>query len=141
MLSDWLGLRKPVLIGCALGLAAMIPLMLLFTGPLLVIVMVFAGLFFGPLIPIAVTIPVELPEVSVRHAGTAAGLLFMGGNLGATFGPIGIGAVIDITGTPWGGIVVATSALLITMLPLMLVRETGSRANPQAVSTGAAAGH
>jgi len=141
MLSDWLGLRRPVLLVCSLGLGAMIPLMLMFDGTALVFVMIAAGIFFGPIIPIAVTVPVELPTIGTHHAGTAVGLMFMGGNVGATIGPLAVGALIDTFGTPWAGFGFAAAALFLTVIPLAKLTETGSRVNPHAGSITSAAGH
>jgi nitrate/nitrite transporter NarK len=87
--------------------------------------MVLAGLFFGPIIPIALTIPVELPEIGTRYAGSALGFVFMIGNIGSILGPITLGYLIDRTGSPLTAFSVAACCLVASLLPLQLVRETG----------------
>jgi MFS family permease len=123
-LSDRLGTRKLVLAVCTVGLAATLPLSLVFDGWVVYLVMVFSGLFFGPIVPITLTIPVELPEIGTRYAGTALGLVFMIGNLGAIAGPITLGYLIDTTGSPVTSFTVAAICLVAALVPLAMVRET-----------------
>ena len=125
--SDAIGRRKPILIVCVLGMAAMLPLMMMVQGIALYAVMFCAGLFFGPIIPVALTIPVELPEIGVKYAGTALGLVFMVANVGAISGPIVLGLIIDLTGLPLLALVTASVGLVISILPLSLVRESGPK--------------
>jgi cyanate permease len=122
--SDRLGNRRRVLMVCALGLAATLPMALVLEGASVYAIMVLAGLFFGPIIPIALTIPVELPEIGTRYAGSALGFVFMIGNIGAILGPITLGYLIDHTGSPLFAFSVAACCLVASLLPLQLVRET-----------------
>lgn len=124
-ISDRLGNRRWVLMICALGLAATLPLALVLEGAGVYAAMVIAGLFFGPIIPIALTIPVELPEIGTRYAGSALGFVFMIGNIGAILGPVTLGYLIDRTGSPLLSFTVAAACLATAVLPLQLVRETG----------------
>jgi MFS family permease len=124
-LSDRLGNRRWVLMICAVGLATTLPLALVLEGPSVYAIMVLAGLFFGPIIPIALTIPVELPEIGTRYAGSALGFVFMIGNIGSILGPITLGYLIDRTGSPLTAFSVAACCLVASLLPLQLVRETG----------------
>ena len=125
--SDRIGKRKLVLIVCVLGLAVTMPAALALEGWAVYGVMVLAGLFFGPIIPIALTIPVELPEIGTRYAGSALGFVFMIGNIGSILGPITLGYLIDTTGSPLTSFTVAAICLMLAVLPLSMVRETGTK--------------
>lgn len=129
-ISDRLGRRKLVLMVCVLGLAATMPMAILLTGPVVYVVMVLAGLFFGPIVPIALTIPVELPEIGTKYAGSALGFVFMIGNVGSILGPVCLGYLIDVTGSPVTSFGVAATLLVCALIPLTLVRETAVK--PQA---------
>lgn len=125
-ISDWLGRRKPVLLVCSLGLAAMLPLLVtLEAGLLLMGVAIMAGVFFGPLIPISVIIPVELKDIGSERAGAALGFMFMVGNIGAILGPILIGLILDATHSAQIAIALPVAALLATAIPLKFLSETG----------------
>lgn len=127
-ISDRLGRRKIVLLTCCLGLAAMIPLMVsLSEGPALIAVMILAGVFFGPIIPISVIIPVELPDVGPAKAGAALGFMFMIGNIGAIVSPLIIGVLLDATGSIGAAMAFPVACLLLTALPLRSLTETGRR--------------
>lgn len=123
-ISDKLGKRKLVLMVCVIGLASTMPLAILLDGPIVYGVMVMSGLFFGPIVPIALTIPVELPEIGTKYAGSALGFVFMIGNIGSILGPVTLGYLIDATGSPFTSFAVAAILLICAILPLTMVRET-----------------
>ena len=125
-ISDRIGRRKLVLMVCVVGLAVMMPLAILLEGAVVYGVMVMAGLFFGPIVPIALIIPVELPEIGTRYAGSALGFVFMIGNIGAILGPVCLGYLIDSTGSPVTSFAVAALLLVCSLLPLAWVRETAA---------------
>lgn len=100
-LSDWLGLRRPVVIGCgtlvAVGVGGMVV-----SGsnlPLSAAVVAIAGLGLGGLAPMIRTLPIELPEIGPRLTGTATGLIFTIGEIGGFLGPVVLGVSVDLTGT------------------------------------------
>ena len=123
MISDRVG-RKPVLVASAIIFGLSIPALLALSGLPLIITLIIAGAAAGPIIPVATAMPVEMPEIGPRLAGTALGILFMIGNLGGFFGPLAAGKMIDMSGSPWSGFLFA--ALLAVLAPLMLfkLRET-----------------
>lgn len=127
-ISDKLGRRKIVLMVCAIGLGVTLPLAILVEGPAIYVVMVLSGLFFGPIVPIALTIPVELPEIGTKYAGSALGFVFMIGNLGSILGPLCLGYLLDVTGSPATSFSVAALLLVLSVFPLTFVRETANRA-------------
>lgn len=100
-LSDWLGLRRPVVIACGALVAAGVG-GLLVTGSNLVFtaaVVVVAGLGLGGLAPLVRTLPIELPEIGPRLTGTATGLIFTIGEIGGFLGPVVLGVSVDVAGT------------------------------------------
>jgi len=100
-LSDWLGLRRPVVIACGALVAAGVG-GLLVSGSNLVLsaaVVLVAGLGLGGLAPLIRTLPIELPEIGPRLTGTATGLVFTIGEIGGFLGPVVLGVSVDLAGT------------------------------------------
>ena len=50
------------------------------------------------LTPILVLTLLELPGVGERRAGTASGLFFSAAHIGGVLGPMGVGALYDLSG-------------------------------------------
>ncbi len=128
VISDYLGRRRIVLMACAIGLAASLPfLVTLPAGAGLMISALMAGLFFGPVIPICIIIPVELKDIGPAKTGAAVGFMFMIGNIGAIFGPILIGLLLDITKSPAYAVALPVFLLLLSIIPLLTLTETGCK--------------
>lgn len=62
---------------------------------LLVSVAVLIGIAVGAYMPLIFVFPLEMREIGAELAGTATGLLFCGGNIGAIFIPVLSGYLID----------------------------------------------
>ncbi len=131
VVSDKLGRRKPIIVACGLCLGLAIPGMLLTTGIPLIFCLMLAGIGFGPLLPVATAIPVEMKAVGPALAGTAVGVMFMIGNTGGFLGPVIAGKLIDTFGTPWAGFGFVSVAALVGACIAMLMQETGRAATPQ----------
>ena len=128
VLSDKLGRRKPMIVGCAICLGLSIPGMLLTSGVPLIVCLIIAGIGFGPLLPVATAIPVEMKAVGPGLAGTAVGVMFMIGNTGGFLGPVIAGKLIDTFGTPWAGFGFVSVAAFVGAFVAMGMQETGRAA-------------
>jgi len=128
MLSDRLGRRKPILIGCAVALTIALPLMVVASGPMLIVALILAGMCFGSIIPVASAVPSEIKAVGPALAGTGVGVMFMIGNTGGFLGPVMSGWLIDTFGTPWAGYGFVTVAAAIAIVLAAKMSETGRAA-------------
>ena len=121
--SDWLGKRKPVLIGCVTLLACTIPGMLFLDGWMLVLNMLLAGVAMGPILPMAVAMPVEMDGVGHVLAGTAIGVMFMFGNIGSVLGPVLLGNALTLVEVTWHAFLLPMVSLLLATIPLSFIKE------------------
>jgi MFS family permease len=124
MLSDKVGKRKPFLIYPALFAAICVPFFVVFSGGLLVIVLIIVGACIGTFAPIIFTIPVEMDQIGTELSGTAAGVILMLGNTGGFIGPALAGKLMDMTGTMWPGFIFIAAALFIAGICIFPVTET-----------------
>ena len=90
-ISDWVGLRRPIMsagfLVCGVsGFAAMLLAALVPSHPLIWILMAMVGLFAG-VIPLAFAITLESPDIGMKRAGTAVGIVLTAGNLGGFIFP------------------------------------------------------
>jgi ACS family tartrate transporter-like MFS transporter len=77
----------------------------------------------------------SLPSKFLTGASAAAGIALINslGNVGGFVGPYAIGAVIKRTGSPYGGLVFAAIALLISAMLILAFRDeelTGTNSAP-----------
>ena len=99
--------RFSILLGlCLLAVASSVLLQFSETLPLTVGLIV-QGVARSSLMTVLVLTLVELPGIGDRYAGMASGLFFSAAEIGGVLGPLGIGALYDLT----GGFNVALGAL------------------------------
>lgn len=125
IISDRLGRRKPVLVICAIVQGASTFAFGIFTGIPLIVALIFSGISMGMIPPVLLAIPVEIKEVGSALAATAAGLIFMIGNIGGFLGPIVSGKIMDVTGSDGLGFLFMGFILILGSLFILPVRETG----------------
>ena len=77
-----------------------------------------------------------VPSVFLAGANAAAGLALINGvaNLGGGFGPLGIGAVVDATGSPAAGLWVLVGAMIVGAAGAQLIRRVVARESVTAVA-------
>jgi hypothetical protein len=85
----------------------------------------------GPILPILLTLLVELPDIGHEYAGGASGLMLSLMHVGGSFVPLFIISPLVTAGTlgayTIGFLVTATILVLIALLAIFLM-ETGARA-------------
>ena len=123
-LSDWLGRRRPVLIGSVLLLPCTIPGMLLLDeGWPLVLNMVVAGMAVGPVFAVAPVMALEMKGVGRALAGTAVGVMWMFGNIGSVLGPVVMGYALSLADARWPAFTLVSVSLLLAAVPIYFIRE------------------
>jgi len=78
------------------------------------------GLVVG-FIPLLVTLLIEMKGIGPKYLGTALGIFYAVGNLGAFVSPIIGGVIIDVTGVNWSGFLFwgfLLAAVVIFILPV-----------------------
>lgn len=136
MVSDRLGLRRPVLIGgAAVAGGALFALAAFPAAPVLPLLVV-AALGGGAFAPLLLTLPLELPGVGAQRAGAALGLLMLVGQAGGFLLPVLSGQAMQ-----HGGFGLALAFLgamhLIIALPALGLLETGRKAGKSAAPVDA----
>jgi len=126
MLSDRLGLRKPVAVWSMLLGAVLISLTWVSAISVLTWILGALGGFFLGYLAVLLTFPVELPGIGPKFAGGAAGLVLTGEHLGGflfmpwVFTPIA-------ASSPTTGYLVISIAIAIAAIFMIPVHETGTR--------------
>lgn len=126
MLSDRLGLRKPVVVGSMLLSAALLLLAWFSAISMLTWILGALGGFFFGYLAVLLTFPVELPTIGPKFAGGAGGIVLTGEHIGGFLFMPYVFTPIAASGPTTGyfAISVAIVTAAIFMVPL---HETGTR--------------
>jgi len=134
-LPQRIGRRKPFIIipGVFMGLSAICAV--LFNNLAVIILMViFFGIFSNLQTPSLYTIPFELPNTSPRNAAITLFALQCGGNFGNFMGPLIAGYITDMTGSYLPGFIIAAVLYLRLLAAGFLLPETGPAARKTILS-------
>jgi predicted MFS family arabinose efflux permease len=124
-----LGRHKPLLIisGSLMGLSALTAV--LFNNLAVIYIGVALYGIFGNLSsPSLFTIPMELPDMSMRSGVIVISVMIAGGNIGNFIGPLIVGFLTDITGSYLSGFVTVSVLSLSLLAAGLLLDETGPKA-------------
>jgi MFS family permease len=125
LLSDKIGLRKPVLYGALFMAIAGVALLTAFSGSAVWIGAIMAGLAQEAYFGISITMLIETKGVGPAYAGTALGLVIMFSGLGGFFSPpIGNG-LAEIN--PHFGLLFWLGLAIATLVIFFFTTETGLR--------------
>jgi MFS family permease len=86
------------------------------------------GVFSNLQTPSLFSIPMELPETSMKSGVAIMSVMQCGGNLGNFFGPLLVGYLADITGSYLPGFFIAAALSLSLLAAGLLLPETGPKA-------------
>jgi MFS family permease len=126
ILSTRLGRRKPFLIisGIFTGLSGLIAI--LFNNPAAIYTGVLLLGIFGPFFMSSImTIPMEIPQISLRSGVIVVAMMLVGGNLGNFTSPLLVGYLVDVTGSYLPGFITFIVLSYILLLAGILLPETG----------------
>jgi MFS family permease len=126
ILSTRLGRRKPFLIisGIFTGLSGLIAI--LFNNPAAIYTGVLLLAIFGPFFMSSImTIPMEIPQISLRSGVIVVAMMLVGGNLGNFISPLFVGYLVDVTGSYLPGFITFIVLSYILLLAGILLPETG----------------
>ncbi len=98
--------------------------------PSLLTGLVLQGAAATVLTPILVLTLLELPGVGERRAGTASGLFFSAAQVGGVLGPLGLGALYDLSGGFGLGLVGLTVTALAVLLGIGRLGRAGTAVRP-----------
>ncbi len=87
LLSDRLGIRKPILFIAALMAVIGVGLLSVVSGPLVWVAVLIAGMVRDGFMAVYVTMVIETERVGAAYTGTALGLIYTLGRLGNVFSP------------------------------------------------------
>ncbi len=114
-------LRGRIIALLSLATAIVLLMVVMGSGAILIIGLVFYGLSFCSIMPILMLILMDLPEVGSRYMGSAAGMFFCAAQIGGFTGPFVIGAMKDLTGNFLIGVsFLAGLALALSIMALFL---------------------
>lgn len=124
-ISDRVGFRKPFLwISCLIAAAAFIGI--IYTTFILdFILMIILGITLTATYVMSLFLPIEL--VRPDYAGTASGIVISIGYIGGAMGPLIAGYLKDSTGTLIPSIIMLSVLMLISMVLIFFVPETGCK--------------
>jgi nitrate/nitrite transporter NarK len=138
LISDKLGLRKPFIYAGAITTALFVYLAWKFAPGIDTYILIsIGGFMFGCIIPLLLTIPIEMPDIRQEHIGGAVGLITGLGNLGGFFIPILVITPIMSTRTPGAyntGFLVIVLFIAAISLAALALAETGTRATTRVKS-------
>jgi MFS family permease len=122
------GRRKPfvILSGALVGVSAMSAV--LFNNPVIIFISVaMFGIVGNIQNPTLFTIPMELPNMSLRSGVIVISVMQCGGNLGNFAGPLIVGYIADLTGSYIPGFLISAILSLSLLAAGILLPETGPK--------------
>ena len=131
-LSDRVGLRKPfIYVGAVTSAVCLFFAWYVAPGAATWILIFLGGFMAGPILPILLTLVVEMPDIGHEYAGGASGLMLSLMHVGGSLVPLLVISPLVTAGTSGaytiGFLVTAAISVLIALLAIFLT-ETGARA-------------
>lgn len=89
----------------------------------LIIVLILYGFSYAGIWPLLLVILMDFPTIGAKYMGTATGLLSTFGASGGFIGPLMVGFLVELTGALTLGFIFLSLILVITLIPIFLLRE------------------
>jgi CP family cyanate transporter-like MFS transporter len=125
--------RVMILALLATSSAAGTLLLLIDTGPLLVLGLFLQGISRGAMMTVAMLLLIELPAVGDKRVGTASGLFFSFAEVGGVGGPFTLGLLYDLTHGFTAGLLMLTGFAVTILVCLFALRPyLGAKATEEA---------
>jgi MFS family permease len=138
LLQARVGRRKPFLLvpGIVFPLAAL-GTFLLFTHPVpIAISAMVLGICFSMFVPALMTIPMELPGITIERVAIVTAAALTMGNLATVISPLFIGALTDALGSYLPSLIVVALLPLTLVIAALAIPETGPKASRLTADTG-----
>ena len=119
--------RKPVVAAMLAIITATLLLVASAPGPALAPILAVQGFCAGAILPLLLSMLMDLREVGAAAMGAAAGLYFSVGEIGGFVGPAVMGLLKDQTGSFTAGLTLLAAISAAMLLPTTLLREPGRR--------------
>lgn len=136
VISDRLGLRRPMFIVGALVAGGALLTFAFAPGPNTVWLLALAALGGGSFAPLVVTLPLEIPGIGPARAGAAIGLLMLVGQVGGFLLPVLTGQITHYFGFA-GALAGLAVVHLLIVVPVRGLLETGRSAKGATPPDGA----
>lgn len=115
--------RKRVVMGCLVTVAASLLGVTWLDGVPLVVALAVEGFCAGAILPLLMSILMDLREVGAEAMGAAGGIYFAVGEVGGFSGPSVMGLLKDLSGSFTSGLVMLAAISLVMLVPTALLRE------------------
>ncbi len=115
--------RKWVVAGMLVVIAATLATVPSAVGPALALVLCIQGFCAGAILPLLLSMLMDLREVGASAMGAAAGIYFAVGEIGGFAGPAVMGLLKDLTGSFTVGLLVLAAVTTLMLIPTALLRE------------------
>ena len=127
--------RKMLVIAMLVVNGATLTMVLFSGGSVLIGALLVQGFFAGAMIPLLMSLLMDLPGLGAGAVGTASGIFFTVGQTGGFGAPVLVGVLKGAFDSFSPGIIFLASVAFVAILPAMLLREGG---RPSATSAKAA---
>lgn len=115
--------RKPVVAAMLMVICGTLLAVSALSGPVLFPVLAVQGFCAGAILPLLLSMLMDLPEVGAGAMGAAAGIYFAVGEIGGFAGPAMMGVLKDLTGSFGVGLSLLAAITAFMLLPTALLRE------------------
>jgi cyanate permease len=115
--------RKPVVAALLAIIAGTLLATGALAGPLLIPILAIQGFCAGAVLPLLLSMLMDLREVGGAAMGTAAGLYFAVGEIGGFTGPAMMGLLKDLTGSFTAGLSVLAAITLVMLVPTAMLPD------------------
>lgn len=115
--------RWHMIVGLLIALATTTGAVAVTDGAALVVVVILQGFCAAALLPLMLTVLMDMPEIGAVYVGGAAGLYFAVGEIGGFVGPSAVGGIVEWTGSFSIGIGMLAALILLMLIPAMQLRR------------------
>ena len=115
--------RKRIMAGLLVVIAAMLLAVPAANASLLAIILGIQGFCAGAILPLLLSMLMDLREVGASAMGAATGIYFAVGEIGGFAGPAAMGLLKDLTGSFTAGLVLLAAITVVMLIPTAMLRE------------------
>jgi CP family cyanate transporter-like MFS transporter len=129
----WLNIRRTSVVILLLMAVVSVGLFAIDNRPVALVALVIQGFASGALLPLLVSILMDLPDVPMSGVATAAGLFFTVGQVAGAGAPIAVGWLRDASGGFDAGLGFVAVVVLLAVLPALALHDHDTRVRHDSV--------